>query len=47
VWIGWLWDGRQTIMFDHRSTRELALKDAWDHYDRLFHPEEPKKRWTP
>jgi hypothetical protein len=46
-WIGWLWDGLIVTTFEYRTTRSRALDDAWKHYDRLFHAEEPARRWAP
>lgn len=46
-WIGWIFDGNYTTTFDPRTTRERALKDAHDHYERIFHEEQAERRWTP
>lgn len=45
-WIGFMFDGNYTTTFDPRTNRARALRDAHDHYDRVFHPEAPTRKWT-
>ena len=45
-WIGFLFDGNYTTTFDPRTNRARALQDAHDHFERIFNPERPKRRWT-
>ncbi len=47
VWLGFLFDGYHVTMFDGRTTRERALKDASDHMGRIFSEELPRRRWKP
>jgi hypothetical protein len=45
-WVGFLFDGRFTTTLEPRTNRARALKDAHDHYDRIFHPQSAGERWA-
>jgi hypothetical protein len=46
-WIGFMFDGETTTVFEGRTNRARALQDAHNHYDRVFHPEKAQRQWNP